>query len=57
MQMEYSKLASNSMKHLTERVIKADLASRKTKVIHYRIAQFVGMLWIIPGLYGIMVYK
>lgn len=52
---DHSSLATESMKNLTERVIKADLASRKRKMIHFKALRNVGLIWIPFIAYGIYV--
>jgi hypothetical protein len=43
---DYSKVASDSMKQLTEKVIKADLASRKIRNLNMIARRYPVYLWI-----------
>jgi hypothetical protein len=43
---DHSKIASESMKHLTEKVMKADLASRKIRNMNGLARRYPPMLWI-----------
>jgi len=43
---DYSKIASESMKQLTEKVINADLASRKRKMMHLKSVSGAGVIWV-----------
>ena len=52
---DHSSLATESMKNLTERVLKADLASRKRKMIHFKALRNVSFIWAPFLLYGIYV--
>jgi hypothetical protein len=42
---EYSKIASESMKQLTEQIIKADLASRKRRNISIQASKLGTLVW------------
>jgi len=42
---DHSKIASESMKQLTEKVMKADLASRKIRKINGLARRYPPMLW------------
>ena len=42
---EHSKIASESMKQLTEKIVKADLASRKRKMMHFSSLRIVSLVW------------
>jgi hypothetical protein len=48
---EYSKLASESMKNLTERVIKADLSQRKGRMLQAKAMSIVSLIYVPFGLY------
>jgi hypothetical protein len=54
---DYSKIASESMKQLTDKVIKADLASRKRKMIYFRSVSAAGLVWVPITVYACWVIK
>jgi hypothetical protein len=54
---DHSKLATESMKNLTERVLKADMASRKRKMIHFKALRNVSFIWVPFLVYGVYVIK
>lgn len=52
----YSK-PTESMKNLTEKVLKADLASRKNKMLSIRSTKFLQILWLPVAYYVVKVLK
>ena len=42
---DHSKIASESMKQLTEKILKADMASRKRKMMHFSSLRIVSLVW------------
>jgi hypothetical protein len=42
---DFSKVSSESMKMLTEKVIRSDMASRKRKMIHISATRAVSLVW------------
>jgi len=43
---DYSKVATDSMQQLTDKVLKADLASRKIRNLNFSARRWPGYLWI-----------
>lgn len=54
---DYSKISSESMKQLTERVMNADMAQRKRKLIHAYAMKFRQMLIMPLAFYVIYVRR
>ena len=54
---DYSKISSESMKRLTEKVIKADLASRKRIMMNIKAASIISLFWVPVGVYVLNVIK
>lgn len=52
---EYSIQARESMKRLTERVIKSDLAYKKRRMMHSKVASFLSIVAALPCVYGFYV--
>ena len=50
-----SKIASESMKILTEKVLRADLGSRKRKMIHFKSITYASLVWVPCLIYGVYV--